>query len=90
MVQEAYGSKISCLHSPFLLEGRKGLSRSPFYSYWRRQAPTFIYHLQFTIYNFPYVFPAPQDSTESGAKKKPSFESFFLVYETIFSFLFRN
>ena len=70
MVQGEYDSKISCLHSPFLLEGRKGLSRSPLHSYWRRQAPTFIYHLQFTIYNFPYVFPASQDSTESGPIKK--------------------
>ena len=25
-----------------------------------------------------------------GIKKKPSYESFFLVYETRFSFLFRN
>ncbi len=73
MVQEEYDAKISCLHSSFSLEGRKGLSRSPFYSYWRRQAPTFIYHLQFTIYNFPYVFPASQDSTESGAKKEALF-----------------
>ena len=88
MVQEEYDAKISCLHSPFSLEGRKGLSRSPFYSYWRRQAPTFIYHLPFTI--FPMCSPPPKTPQKAAQKKKPSFESFFFVYETIFSFLFRN
>ena len=58
---------ISCLHSSFPLEGRKGLSRSPFI---HTGAAGAHLHLPFTIYNFPYVFPASQDSTESGAKKE--------------------
>ena len=53
MVQEEYDSKISCLHSPFPLEGRKGLSRSPFIHTGAAGAhlhlPFTIYHLQFSL-----------------------------------------
>ena len=75
MVQGEYDSKISCLHSPFPLEGRKGLSRSLLFIL----APAGAHlHLPFTIYNFPYVFPASQDSTKSGAKKEALFRELLL------------
>ena len=52
-VQGEYDSKISCLHSPFSLEGRKGLSRSPFIHTGAAGAhlhlPFTIYHLQFSL-----------------------------------------
>lgn len=77
---------------PFLVSpwGTQGFEPFPFYSYWRRRRPPSftIYNLPFTI--FPMCSPPPKTPQKAAQKKKPSFESFFFVYETIFSFLFRN
>ena len=82
---------ISCLHSSFPLEGRKGLSRSPFYSYWRRQAPTFIYHLQFTIFHLQFslcVPRLPRLHRKRHKKRSPPSRASFLfmkLYSLFFS-----
>ena len=88
MVQGEYDSKISCLHSPFSLEGRKGLSRSPFiHTGAGRRPPSFtIYHLQFSL----CVPRLPRLHRKRHKKRSPLSRASFFVYETIFSFLFRN
>ena len=63
----AYDSKISCLHSSFPLEGRKGLSRSPLFIL----APAGAHlHLQFTIYHLPFSLCVPRLPRLHGKRRK--------------------
>ena len=67
MVREEYDAKISCLHSPFLLEGRKGLSRSPFI---HTGAAGAHLHLPFTIYHLQFSLCVPRLPRLHGKRRK--------------------
>ena len=65
--QEEYDAKISCLHSPFPLEGRKSLSRSPSYI----MAPAGAHlHLPFTIYHLQFSLCVPRLPRLHGKRRK--------------------